>query len=242
MRAIILETYRKYCILMTEDGQFLRKDIPAGQYEIGDEIIIDRFEEIIFSKRKKLFVTAGRAVAGFAVVTLIVTGLYFGVKFLRNYIALGSSAAIAQATLMERSLEVYEDSSALEPENAFKENISGEGVAEGAEETGVLKEQPTGTSPQENKLFEGSYSLENAGVDIPISFANMNIIYRVDEAEKSLIDFLEKERKLNFNFKNINEKVSFNGNVDINLLNKDLDVTRTHIIPFDDFGSDQEKS
>ncbi|MBM3708083.1 MAG: anti-sigma factor domain-containing protein [Actinobacteria bacterium] len=245
MKAIILEIYRKYCILMTKDGQFLRKNIPAGLYEIGDEIIIDRFEEVTVSKRGKLPILIGRVASGLAAVVLIIIGLYFGVEFLKNQKRAGVPAvSAAQAAVIDKSLEVAEDTFMLESENGMQENIPGEEMASELvlESKKASRDQSSDTLPAENKLFEGSYSLENAGINIPIAFASINIIYRVDEAKESLFDFFDEERKLNFNFENINKKASFNGNIDISLLNSELDITKTHTILFNDFSSGQEKS
>ena len=247
MKAIILEIYRKYCILMTEDGQFIRKDIPAGLHEIGDEIIIDRFEEVAVFRGRKLFRVISGVAVGIASVALIIAGSYFGVKFLREHQPVESAAVAEQPTAIEQSLKIAEDTIELKSENAFQGNTSRERmaaeVAEAVPEATISpRKQSADISQAANKLFEGSYSLEDTGIDIPITFAGMNIIYRVDEVRESFFNFIDRERKLNFNFENINTRASFNGNIDINLLNKDLGVTKTHTILFDNFGFGQEKS
>lgn len=244
MKVIVLEVYKKYCILMTEDGQFLTKNIPAGLHEIGDEIIVDRFEEIDVFKSGRLFKIISRMAVGFAAVAVIITGSYFGVKFFRMQISPEGAAMIAQTQVMEQSLESPEATFELKTEQALQKEITEDAMTAGAapeilEESG---DSSVEAFPAGNKLFEGGYSLENAGIDIPITLANINITYRVDEAEQALFDFLDKERKLTFNFEGINEKTSFNGNADISLLNKDLTVTKSHTVIFDDFSFGQKKT
>ena len=42
MKAVIMEIHKDYCIVMTKDGQFLKQNIPAGVFEIGDEIAVSK--------------------------------------------------------------------------------------------------------------------------------------------------------------------------------------------------------
>jgi hypothetical protein len=244
MKVIVLEVYKKYCILMTEDGQFLTKNIPAGLHEIGDEIIVDRFKEIDTLESRKLFKIISRIAVGFAAVAVIITGSYFGVKFLRTQITPEGAAMIAQSQEREQFLESPEATFELKSEQALQKDIPEEAMA--AEAAPEILEESKDSSieafPAGNKLFEGGYSLKNAGIDIPITFSNINITYRIDEGEQSLFDFLDKERKLTFNFESINQNSSFNGNADISLLNKDLTVTKSHIVIFDDFSFGQKKT
>jgi len=41
MKAVVIEIHKDYCIAMTPDGMFVRQAVPAGELEIGDEIIIE---------------------------------------------------------------------------------------------------------------------------------------------------------------------------------------------------------
>ena len=151
---------------------------------------------------------------------------------------------IAQSQVIKQSLESPEATFELKSEQALQKDIPEEAMA--AEAAPEILEESKDSSieafPAGNKLFEGGYSLKNAGIDIPITFSNINITYRIDEGEQSLFDFLDKERKLTFNFESINQNSSFNGNADISLLNKDLTVTKSHIVIFDDFSFGQKKT
>jgi len=41
MKAVVIEIHNDYCIAMTPGGMFVRQAVPAGELEIGDEIIIE---------------------------------------------------------------------------------------------------------------------------------------------------------------------------------------------------------
>jgi len=41
MRAVIIEIYKHYAIAVTPDGRFVRRPVNQGEYEIGDEIMIE---------------------------------------------------------------------------------------------------------------------------------------------------------------------------------------------------------
>ena len=79
MKAIIMEINKKYCIVMTEDGQFLNHRISGGSGEIGDEIIMEENNEFSYANYRKTWIR-GIAV-GFAVLIVLVMGSVFSYRF-----------------------------------------------------------------------------------------------------------------------------------------------------------------
>ncbi len=83
MKASIVEIHKKYCIILTADGQFVRQDVPAGAYEIGDEIIIDAadFLDVKEKPLKKPFSIFAKLAAGLAVIIILGGVSYLGIKY-----------------------------------------------------------------------------------------------------------------------------------------------------------------
>ena len=83
MKASVVEIYKDYCIVLTRDGRFIRQEMPAGAYEIGDEIVIEAAD--LFSVKEKLqkkpFGMFARLAAGFAAIVILGGGAYLGIKY-----------------------------------------------------------------------------------------------------------------------------------------------------------------
>lgn len=83
MKASVVEIHKDYCIVFTADGRFIRKDMPAGAYEIGDEIIVDTtalsngFEKPL----RKPFGIFAKLAAGFAAIVILGGGAFLGIKY-----------------------------------------------------------------------------------------------------------------------------------------------------------------
>lgn len=135
MKAIIMEIDKKYCIVMTEDGQFLNHRISGGSVEIGDGIIIEeKNNEFSYANYKKTWIR-GLAV-GFAVLVVLVMGSVFSYRFLKQYFpissaptvaaALGDSAAAAENAETIRQSPLFEKVLSLKKQNVLtEENING---------------------------------------------------------------------------------------------------------------------
>ena len=86
MKAVIIEIHKDYCIVMTKDGQFLKQNIPAGVFEIGDEIVIAK-EYSYEPKTIKAGWLKSLSVASMAVVVVAVLSI-FGVWYFKQYLPL----------------------------------------------------------------------------------------------------------------------------------------------------------
>jgi hypothetical protein len=83
MKASIVEIHKNYCIVMTLDGRFVRHDVPAGAFELGDEIFIEAAEFLSANDKtvKKPFGMFAKLAAGFAAIVILGCGTYFGIKY-----------------------------------------------------------------------------------------------------------------------------------------------------------------
>ena len=99
MKAVVMEIYKDYCIVMTEDGQFLRHKIPVGRLEIGDEIVIERQ----YSYEPKVSWVARFAVAA-AVIVVVAVGSVLSVKYISQYHAARGTAMVAEEAVEEKAV------------------------------------------------------------------------------------------------------------------------------------------
>lgn len=140
MKAVVMEIYKDYCIVMTEDGQFLRHKIPVGRLEIGDEIVIERQ----YSYEPKVSWVVRFAVAA-AVIVVVAVGSVLSVRYISQYHTARGTAMVAEEAVEEKA-------------------VVGEAlpVEEGAEEPALAME-----AEQEETIIyksEGVQSLEKEGI------------------------------------------------------------------------------
>lgn len=99
MKAVVMEIYKDYCIVMTEDGQFLRHKIPVGRLEIGDEIVIERQ----YSYEPKVSWVVRFAVAT-AVIVVVAVGSVLSVRYISQYHAARGTAMVAEEAVEEKAV------------------------------------------------------------------------------------------------------------------------------------------
>ena len=99
MKAVVMEIYKDYCIVMTKDGQFLRHKISVGRLEIGDEIVIERH----YSYEPKVSLIARFAVAA-AVMVVLALGAVLGVRYISQYHAARDTAMVAEEAATEKAI------------------------------------------------------------------------------------------------------------------------------------------
>lgn len=169
MKAIVMEINKKYCVVMTEDGQFLNRRISGGSVEIGDSIIIEeKNNEFSYMSYKKPWI---RGVAiGFAVLVVLVMGSVFSYEFLKQYFPIGSAPAVAAAKLAEddRAVTGEEEKNAedLPGESAAAdENIESIRQSPLYEKVLLLKKETVLTEENINGILF-SYQVLNAGQKI----------------------------------------------------------------------------
>ena len=102
MKAIVIEIYKNYCIIMTEDGQFLKQKITAGFVEIGDEILVEEPAKPAAIYRKNLL--KGFSIA-FAAVVVITMSSILSYRYLRQYFPAADLQRAAQAEVSPGNTE-----------------------------------------------------------------------------------------------------------------------------------------
>ncbi len=207
MKAMIMEIHKDYCIVMTKDGQFLKQNIPAGVFEIGDEIVVVR-EYSYEPKTIKAGWLKSLSVASMAVVVVAILSI-FGVWYFKQYLPLRNAALLTENTTEETA------------QAAAEEEVAEEAREESTEGTGLGMELDRG----ETVSFEKTYSLieepkvddENINGVLAFSYEIINNV------------------SLQVEFRNISSVLSFNGTITLTTLFSDYSVSQTKIIPLDGF-------
>lgn len=203
MKAVIMEIYKDYCIVMTKDGQFIKQNIPAGVFEIGDEILVSR-EYSYEPKTVKVSWLKGLSVASMAVVVVAVLSI-FGVWYFKQYLPLREAAILTGDTAVEAAPVAAEDEEAV-----------GEIREESAEGSSLSMDAEKG----ETISFENTYSfieevkLEDENIADILSFSY------------EIIDGVS----LQVEFRNISSALVFGGDIKLTTLFSNNSVSRTKII------------
>jgi len=206
MKAVIIEIHKDYCIVMTKDGQFLKQNIPAGVFEIGDEIMVSK-EYSYEPKTIRAGWLKSLSIASMAVVVVVVLSI-FGVWYFKQYLPLRNAALLTGDASEE-----------IAP--AAEEEVAGEAREESSEGSGLGMEADQGQTIS----FDKTYSLiEEPKVD-------GNDIEGVLSFSYEVIDSVS----LQVEFGNISSVSSFSGTITLATLFADDSVSRTKIIPLDSF-------
>jgi hypothetical protein len=140
VKAVIMEIHKDYCIVVTGDGQFLKRKIPEGVFEIGDEIMID--QEYFYEPVKPAGVSRVRKFAVTAsIASVVIAALVLGIGYMRNY--LSEDAAWFREYQKEELIVVGEET---------QEAVEEEEVREQAEAVQA--------EPEEAVIYENVYTLE----------------------------------------------------------------------------------
>ncbi|MFA5014657.1 MAG: anti-sigma factor domain-containing protein [Actinomycetota bacterium] len=208
MKAVIMEMHKDYCIVMTKDGQFLKQNIPAGVFEIGDEIAVSK-EYAYEPKTVKVGWLKNLSIAYMTMIIVAVLSI-FGVWYFKQYLPLKNADLLTADTVEEAAPAAIEE-----------EVGEGETREESAEESGLSMEADQG----EAISFEKTYSLieepkvDGENINDVLSFS-YEIIGGVN---------------LQVEFRNISSALIFSGDIKLTTLFSDNSVSRTKIIPLENF-------
>jgi hypothetical protein len=209
MKAVIIEIHKGYCIVMTKDGQFIKQNIPAGVFEIGDEIVIAK-EYSYEPKTIRVGWLKSLSIASMAVVVVAVLSI-FGVWYFKQYLPLRNAALLTGNTTEETAQAAAAEEEEVSGEAAQEENTEGSGL-------GMEADQGEAVS------FEKTYSLiKEPNVDSENINGVLSFSYEVIDSVSLQVEF-----------KNINSVLSFSGTITLTTL-ADNGVSRTKIIPLDSF-------
>ena len=199
MKAIIMEINKKYCVVMTEDGQFLNRRISGGSVEIGDGIIIEeKNNEFSYANYKKPWIR-GLAV-GFAVLVVLVMGSVFSYRFLKQYFPISSAPTVAAAKISEENLA---DKEAVKN----SESMLGESAA-AAENAETIRQSP---------LFEKVLLLKKENVLTEENINGILFSYQVLSTEQKV---------LQVKIENKNDSLKFEGSILLEVMLEDGSITR----------------
>lgn len=258
IKAYILEIKNDHLVLMTADGRFLRYDISAGSYEIGDEMLINNFklesQEPDSSENNRNVFKILRGIAiGFTSIAVLVTGLYFGINYFNKAFP-GSSINVAKADaevfsasqdaseeINAESIEETELAQEAVPEDETKREESIVVGEESDEEEIILGEGTGDTAHAQPVLYEGNYQMDKFNEDLLVDYPDIKIGYRINDHDIK-DSGSENGKNLILNFIAVKEKHIFNGNIDAILNNRELIITRTFSVIFENFEYGQERS
>jgi len=179
MKAIIMEIKRDHCIVATEDGRFLRRNIAAGTYEIGDELIIEEaLEETYQYGRPKRSRIMGVFTA-VAVIAVLVIGTVFLVRYFRQYNAPVAASMVAQEDMVEKAIEEEVFAAEAAPAEGREEPAMAEAVDEASLNTMFERTYPiiegTGSEEYIRELVFGFNITENR--ELQVMLENIGTAY-----------------------------------------------------------------
>ena len=165
MKAVIMEIHKDYCIVVTRDGQFLKRKIPPGVFEIGDEILID--QEYSFEPAKPAGTNwVKKFVVTISVAVVVVVALVLGVRYMRSFL----SGDVYRYTGYEREELI----------------VVGEEEEKKEEEEAVMKAEPAEAEPEETVIYENIYSIEE-GTEFEEFIGGIMFSYKVADSDSMKI-------------------------------------------------------
>jgi len=211
VKAVIMEIHKDYCIVVTEEGRFLRRKIPSGVFEIGDEIMID--QELAFEPAKTPRQSmVGRYLATALVVVVIIVGAVLGIRFIRQYYASEGVSLAEYETVAEEAV----GEEAEEPQYEYEE--SAEVKRDEAEEALAEEEEKEG-----NVVYQDIYFLDVEDW-AQEKIRGIMFSYRV-----------ESGTVLQVQLENISNEPGFDGTFELFMLKADKSETRVIDIPIRNF-------
>ncbi len=220
MKAVIMEIYKDYCIVMTRDGQFLKQGIPAGVFEIGDEIVVS--EGYVYRPKVVKVGWMKSFAVGTMIVVMVAVVSIFGVVYLKQYRPSRGIALSAEDTTEETLTAQIE-------EEAREEEI-------GEESALSMKAEQEGTV-----IFDKTYSLEE---EVPVEEEAVEEeevpageVTRVEEDINGIIFSYEIMDKVNLRVKLENKSYTpaFNGTFNLFILFSDGSQSRIGTISLEGF-------
>lgn len=251
MKALIVEIKRKYCIIVTPDGRFLKKAMPAGNYEIGDEVLIDENNTAAKNAGHRFsFRMPAKIAAGFAVAAILVTGAYFGARYISSAGSASPMVASAPAEVKDAGEILQQDSLESTAETGgqdFSESQAEKSMAseEGADqqmdnEPGSGEKAMAADASEYPLLFEATYRLDatdsGTNIYIPAGFADLDISYMVEKYAGGDEGSIDGPGILWLQIKNIFENMYYNGNITISFFDEANNLLDTKSIDFISFG------
>jgi hypothetical protein len=177
MNAVIVEIHKNYCIVVTPDGQFLKRRIPEGVFEIGDEIMID--QEPAYKTVKPTNADQRKKIAlSISLAAVVVIASVIGIVFVKNYIA--------------QNMTLY---SKYESEEL---RVVGEEYEDEEEEAAVEESKTLQSEPSERVIYSETYTF-GEGEEVEELISGLRFTYNIVDGNKLNIEIENIERTPYFN-------------------------------------------
>jgi len=234
MKAVIMEIHKEYCIVMTGDGRFIRQAVPAGELEIGDEIIVE----------EETFTAPGRDwIKTFAIAAVAILVIGFGsYGILRIFGGLGSrggeAAMVADAEMLIEEKANDEAVAATAEEEAVQESPEGEEaemaeVAEESEDFAAGMEQVDNVPAGPGEVdVEFDLQISKFGEPVQIIAGNLVFLYWAAKGDEGMELLLTVEM--------LDPDLKFTGKIEASILFDDGEPAGSGIIKFNNFSSGQK--
>jgi len=234
MKAVVMEIHKEYCIVMTGDGRFVRQAAPAGELEIGDEIIIE--EETFRAPSRDWIKTFAIA----AVAVLVVGFGSYGVfRIFSGFGRAGGEAAmVADAEMRTEEKANDEAIAATAEEEAVQEAPEGEEaemaeVAEESEDFAVEMEQVDGVPAGPGEVdVEFDLQISKFGEPFKIIAGNMLFSYWAAKGDEGMELLLTVEM--------LDPDLKFTGKIEASILFDDGEPAGSGVIKFNKFSYGQK--
>ncbi|MES0341449.1 MAG: anti-sigma factor domain-containing protein [Candidatus Humimicrobiaceae bacterium] len=227
MKAVVMEIHKDYCIVMTGDGRFVREAVPAGELEIGDEIIV---EEETFAAPSRDWI---KTFAITAVAVLVVGfGTYGVFRIFGGSGRGGETAMVADAEMLTEEKASDETFAAAEEESveeaAEVEEAEMAATAEESEdfafEIPQVEEVPAGPGEVDVGF---DLQISKIGEPVEIIAGNLLFLYWVAEADEDMELLLIVEM--------LDPDLSFTGKIEASILFDDGEPAGSEVIKFFNF-------
>jgi len=233
MKAVVMEIHKDYCIVMTGDGRFIRQAVPAGELEIGDEIIVE----------EETFTAPGRdwiKTFAIAAVALLVIGFgSYGVFRIFGGSGRGSGEAAMVADAEMRTEEKANDETfAATEEEAVQEAPEEEetemaAVAEEGEDFAADVAEVDGI-PAGSGEVDVEFDLQISSIGEPVEIIAGNLIFLYWAAKS------DEDMELLLIVEMLDPELNFTGTIEASILFDDGEPAGSGVIKFINFSRGQK--
>jgi hypothetical protein len=228
MKAVVMEIHKDYCIVMTGDGRFVREAVPAGELEIGDEIIV---EEETFAAPSRDWI---KTFAITAVAVLVVGFGTYGVFRVFGGSGRGGEAAMVADAEMLTEEKANDETFAPAEEEAVGEAVEETVELEEAEMASVAEESEDFAAgiPQVEEVPAGpgevdvGFDLQISKIGEPFEIIAGNLLFSYFVAEG------DEDMQMILTVKMLDPDLSFTGKIEASILFDDGEPAGSEVIKF----------
>ncbi len=228
MRAVVIEIHKNHCIAVTPDGRFVKQSIDQGEFEIGDEIMVEARH---LARRRDWTRTLAIAAAAAMVIGLGSWGMF---RISGRYKPSSNDGMVAESGIMEEEKAAGDEvmTVATEQETSGEEagmtDIS-EDRADFAAEIERMEGIVTGTGEVDAVI---ALKIANIGQPAEIVAGNLLLLYWAKEAEKNM--------ELLFGAEMLDPDLSFTGKIKVSMLFDDGSIAGEDMFSMSKFSGEDK--